>query len=142
MSTMIKSENNQYLEGYQLLTRLENGLDTVAKRHGVSFSQYLILKQIVENDCNEPSLLAKAFAISRPAMSRKLTVLFRNGKIKKLYNLKDEDQRITSLQVTAEGKAIVAALNDEYDAILLPYSTRSDALMAQFIVISNQILKK
>ncbi|SON66345.1 Putative transcriptional regulator, MarR family (fragment) [Latilactobacillus sakei] len=87
-------------------------------------------------------MLAKAFAISRPAMSRKLTVLFRNGKIKKLYNLKDEDQRITSLQVTAEGKAIVAALNDEYDAILLPYSKRSDALMAQFIVISNQILKK
>lgn len=59
---MIKSEKNQYLEGYQLLTRLENGLDTIAKRHGVSFSQYLILKQIVENDCNEPSLLAKAFA--------------------------------------------------------------------------------
>ena len=60
----------------------------------------------------------------------------------RICHLKDEDQRITSLQVTAEGKAIVAALNDEYDAILLPYSTRSDALMAQFIVISNQILKK
>ena len=41
---MIKSEKNQYLEGYQLLTRLENGLDTIAKRYGVSFSQYLILK--------------------------------------------------------------------------------------------------
>ncbi|AUX11084.1 hypothetical protein C0213_01040 [Latilactobacillus sakei] len=139
---MIESERNQYLEGYQLLTRLENGLNTIAKRHGVSFSQYLIMKQIIENNCNEPSLLAQAFAISRPAMSRKLTVLFRSGKIVKLYNLKDEDQRVTSLQVTADGKAIVTALNNEYDAILLPYSQKSDALMAQFITISNQILRK
>lgn len=138
---MIKSEQNQYLESYQLLMRLENGLDAVAKRQGVNFSQYLILKQIIENNCNEPSLLARIFGISRPAMSRKLTVLFRGGKIIKLYNLKDEDQRVTSLQATAEGKAIVTALNKAYDAILLPYSKQNDVLMAQFIAVSTQILK-
>ncbi|WP_436667287.1 hypothetical protein [Latilactobacillus sakei] len=138
---MIKSEQNQYLESYQLLMRLENGLDAVAKRQGVNFSQYLILKQIIENNCNEPSLLARIFGISRPAMSRKLTVLFRGGKIIKLYNLKDEDQRVTSLQATAEGKAIVTALNKAYDAILLPYSKQNEVLMAQFIAVSTQILK-
>lgn len=138
---MIKSEQNQYLESYQLLMRLENGLDAVAKRQGVNFSQYLILKQIIENNCNEPSLLARIFGISRPAMSRKLTFLFRGGKIIKLYNLKDEDQRVTSLQATAEGKAIVTALNKAYDAILLPYSKQNDVLMTQFIAVSTQILK-
>ncbi|MDG2979271.1 hypothetical protein KNP65_04885 [Latilactobacillus curvatus] len=139
---MSESEQNQYLEGYQLLVRLENGLNTIAKRHGVSFSQYLILKQIIENNCNEPSMLARAFVVSPPAMSRKLTALFREGKIVKLYNLKDEDQRITNLKVTEKGEAIVNTLNEEYAAILLPYSEKSEALMAQFIIIANQILKK
>ncbi|MSD83854.1 hypothetical protein GKC32_06135 [Lactobacillus curvatus] len=139
---MTKSKQNQYLESYQLLVRLENDLNIIAKRHGVSFSQYLILKQIIENDCNEPSLLARAFHVSPPAMSRKLTTLFREGKIVKLYNLKDEDQRITSLQATTKGMSIFTAINNEYNAILSPYKKQSETLTAQFIALANQILKK
>lgn len=138
---MEKIKYQRYLEGYQLVVQLENDFDAIAKRYGITFNQYLILKQIIENNCDEPSLLAYAFGVSRPAMSRKLTVLFRNGKITKLYNLNGEDQRITSLRATDEGRANVAALNREYEMMLAPYSKSSDALMAQFLEILKRILK-
>ncbi|MCP8858176.1 hypothetical protein [Latilactobacillus fuchuensis] len=68
---------------------------------------------MVVDHCDEPTLLANAFGISRPAVSRKLNVLFRENKIVKKHN-DPSDQRKVHLVLTAEGKSNLAAMDLAY----------------------------
>jgi DNA-binding MarR family transcriptional regulator len=58
-------------------------------------------------------LLANAFGILRPAVSRKLNVLFKKNKIVKKHN-DPSDQRKVHLVLTAEGKSDLAAMDLGY----------------------------
>lgn len=111
---MTKNKYQHYLEGYRMMTKLESKLNKMAEAHGVSFSQYLLLKQIIEEHCDEPTRLADVFGVSRPAMSRKLNNLYRNEMIIKKRNSTEADQRKVILEVTLAGEVAVKALDKRY----------------------------
>ena len=88
-------------------------MDCIASQYDVNYGQYLIMKYIIVDHCDEPTLLANAFGISRPAVSRKLNVLYKKNKIVKKHN-DPTNQRNVHLVLTAEGKADLAAMDLAY----------------------------
>ncbi|KRL61631.1 helix-turn-helix domain-containing protein [Latilactobacillus fuchuensis] len=132
-------KNNQYqryLDGYAMINKLEMNLDAIAREQAMSFGQYLILKQIIEEHCDEPTLLADTFGVSRPAMSRKLNSLFGTGKVIKKRNQTDADQRKVIIQATVAGQQALITLNAAYRQWLsteLPDGEDYQQLFDQFI---------
>lgn len=138
--------NNQfqrYLDGYAMINQLEMNLNRIAKEEAISFSQYLILKQIVEGHCDEPTLLADTFGVSRPAMSRKLNSLFGTGKIIKKRNQTNADQRKVIIQVTMAGRQTLMTLNQAYRQWLsteLPDNDDYRQLFDQFMAQTKPLM--
>ncbi|KRL59162.1 MarR family winged helix-turn-helix transcriptional regulator [Latilactobacillus fuchuensis] len=102
-----------FQEWYLKVTKLEQKMDFIASQYDVNYGQYLIMKYIIVDHCDEPTLLANAFGISRPAVSRKLNVLYKKNKIVKKHN-DPTDQRKVHLVLTAEGKSDLAAMDLGY----------------------------
>lgn len=132
----------QFQEWYLKVTKLEQKMDFITSQFGLNYGQYLIMKFIVVDHCDEPTLLAHAFGISRPAISRKLNVLYKKQKIVKKHD-DPTDQRKVHLVLTPEGEGDLAAINlayqqwfqqefnttDEIDLALLIHQT--DLLLAK-----------
>lgn len=103
----------QFQEWYLKVTKLEQRMDFITSQYGINYGQYLIMKYIVVDHCNEPTLLSNAFGISRPAISRKLNVLYKKNKIVKKHD-DQTDQRKVHLVLTAEGQKDLTAIDLAY----------------------------
>lgn len=121
----------RYLEWFNIMIQLEDKMNIVAKRYGMNFNQYLLLKKVAEEHCNEPTQLATAFGVSSPAMSRKLNNLVTSGKIIKRRNYDEDDQRKVTIELTVKGEYHLAQLNRAYQEL---FTTESDALFEKFDV--------
>ncbi|WP_025082667.1 MarR family winged helix-turn-helix transcriptional regulator [Latilactobacillus fuchuensis] len=117
-----------FQEWYLKVTKLEQKMDFIASQYDVNYGQYLIMKYIIVDHCDEPTLLANAFGISRPAVSRKLNVLFKKNKIVKKHN-DPSDQRKVHLVLTAEGKSDLAAMDLAISSGLVKISWQTRALI-------------
>lgn len=97
---------------YAKLQRISNNLNGISQKHELSFEQFLVLEQIIEEDRNSPSELAIFFKTSMPAVSRKLNILQAKKLIHKIRG-EQEDQRLMWVTVTPEGNDIYEAIKHE-----------------------------
>lgn len=94
-----------YLEGMYIIQQL----NAICHKHNLSYDQYLVLEQIIEEKQNTPKQIADVFRTSAPASSRKINTLQRKRFVRKLRDI-DSDQRTVELEVTDEGRR-------QYDAV-------------------------
>lgn len=97
---------------YSKLQNIANNLNTISQKHDISFEQFLVLEQIIEEDRNSPSELAAFFKTSMPAVSRKLNILQTKKLIHKIRG-EQEDQRLMWVTVTPEGTEIYERIRAE-----------------------------
>jgi len=121
----------RYLEWFNIMIQLEDKMNIVAKRYDLNFNQYLLLKKVAEEHCNEPTQLAAAFGVSSPAMSRKLNSLAKSGKITKQRNNDEDDQRKVMIELTVKGEYHLAQLNRAYQEL---FTAESDMMFEKFDV--------
>ena len=87
---------------YSKLQNISNNLNTISQRYELSFEQFLVLEQVIEENRNSPSELATFFKTSLPAVSRKLNILQAKKLIRKVRG-EQLDQRLMWINVTPEG---------------------------------------
>ncbi|SPC39361.1 MarR family winged helix-turn-helix transcriptional regulator [Latilactobacillus fuchuensis] len=104
-----------FQEWYLKSTKLEQKMDFIASQYDVNYGQYLTMKYISDDGCNEPTLLADVFGVSRPAISRKLNALYEKRKIVKKHN-DPSDQRKVRLVLTTSGKSDLVKMDAAYQA--------------------------
>lgn len=138
-----EGDYRNFQEWYLKVTKLEQKMDFIASQYDVNYGQYLIMKYMAVDHCDEPTLLANAFGISRPAVSRKLNVLYKKNKIVKKHN-DPNDQRKVHLVLTAQGEADLAAMDLAYqqwfgEAFMQDQAIDLDMLQTQTDHVLNQI---
>ncbi|MSD84526.1 MarR family transcriptional regulator [Lactobacillus curvatus] len=97
-----------YLEGMYIIQQLND----ICRKHDLTYDQYLVLEQIVEEKRNTPKQIADTFKTSAPASSRKINILQRKRFIEKIHNI-DGDQRTVELDLTASGRQHYEAAKKE-----------------------------
>ncbi|KRM24418.1 MarR family transcriptional regulator [Latilactobacillus graminis] len=98
MDDKIALMSQWYLEGVYLIQQL----NAVCQEHDLSYDQYLVLEQIIEEKRDTPKQIADVFKTSAPAASRKVNTLQSKGFVRKIRDI-DRDQRTVELEVTLDG---------------------------------------
>jgi len=89
-------------EWYSKLQQIATKLNAISRKYDVSFEQFLVIEQIIEEERKSPSELAVFFKTSLPAVSRKLNLLQSKRLVYKIRGEQD-DQRLMRVNATPEG---------------------------------------
>jgi DNA-binding MarR family transcriptional regulator len=105
----------QLTEMYQWLTNeLRDYFSMISRQYGMTYDQYLLLKEIEKRGKSQGSNLAEIFGISRAAVSRRCRELLKMGYIQR-YGGQEPDFRVTHFGTTEEGENVILKLNDAYE---------------------------
>lgn len=99
-------------EWYSKLQQIATKLNTISRKYDVSFEQFLVIEQIIEEERKSPSELAVFFKTSLPAVSRKLNLLQSKQLVYKVRGEQD-DQRLMQVNATPEGVEIYESIKAE-----------------------------
>lgn len=91
------------LDWYHINQKILGRLELITEQYRISFSAFMIIDQLYQNEDLSPKCLAEILEVSKPAISRKLNMLQARGYIRKLRG-ENCDQRIIKLTITALGE--------------------------------------
>lgn len=139
---MIQVENEQqsFEEWYIQVIRIYHAINQLTESYGLNYEQYLILKKVSQDNAIEVMKLAQILAVSNPAISRKVNVLYGKKLITK--ERKDEsDQRKVFIVLSETGQQVTRQLTAQLDELLRAYQQQHHTDLGQLFDETKQLEK-
>lgn len=139
---MIQVENEQqsFEEWYIQVIRIYHAINQLTESYGLNYEQYLILKKVSQDNAIEVMKLAQILAVSNPAISRKVNVLYGKKLITK--ERKDEsDQRKVFIALSETGQQVTRQLTAQLDELLRAYQQQHHTDLGQLFDETKQLEK-
>ncbi len=139
---MIQVENEQqsFEEWYIQVIRIYHAINQLTESYGLNYEQYLILKKVSQDSAIEVMKLAQILAVSNPAISRKVNVLYGKKLITK--ERKDEsDQRKVFIALSETGQQVTRRLTAQLDELLRAYQQQHHTDLGQLFDETKQLEK-
>lgn len=139
---MIQVENEQqsFEEWYIQVIRIYHAINQLTESYGLNYEQYLILKKVSQDNAIEVMKLAQILAVSNPAISRKVNVLYGKKLITK--ERKDEsDQRKVFIALSETGQQVTRRLTAQLDELLRAYQQQHHTDLGQLFDETKQLEK-
>lgn len=137
---MIQVENEQqsFEEWYIQVIRIYHAINQLTESYGLNYEQYLILKKVSQDNAIEVMKLAQILAVSNPAISRKVNVLYGKKLITK--ERKDEsDQRKVFIALSETGQQVTQQLTAQLDELLRAYQQQHHPDLGQLFDETKQL---
>lgn len=137
---MIQVENEQqsFEEWYIQVIRIYHAINQLTESYGLNYEQYLILKKVSQDSAIEVMKLAQILAVSNPAISRKVNVLYGKKLITK--ERKDEsDQRKVFIALSETGQQVTRRLTAQLDELLRAYQQQHHTDLGQLFDETKQL---
>ncbi|KRL59121.1 MarR family winged helix-turn-helix transcriptional regulator [Latilactobacillus fuchuensis] len=137
---MIQVENEQqsFEEWYIQVIRIYHAINQLTESYGLNYEQYLILKKVSQDSAIEVMKLAQILAVSNPAISRKVNVLYGKKLITK--ERKDEsDQRKVFIALSETGQQVTQQLTAQLDELLRAYQQQHHTDLGQLFDETKQL---
>jgi DNA-binding MarR family transcriptional regulator len=137
---MIQVENEQqsFEEWYIQVIRIYHAINQLTESYGLNYEQYLILKKVSQDNAIEVMKLAQILAVSNPAISRKVNVLYGKKLITK--ERKDEsDQRKVFIALSETGQQVTQQLTAQLDELLRAYQQQHHTDLGQLFDETKQL---
>ncbi|SPC35911.1 MarR family winged helix-turn-helix transcriptional regulator [Latilactobacillus fuchuensis] len=137
---MIQVENEQqsFEEWYIQVIRIYHAINQLTESYGLNYEQYLILKKVSQDNAIEVMKLAQILAVSNPAISRKVNVLYGKKLITK--ERKDEsDQRKVFIALSETGQQVTRRLTAQLDELLRAYQQQHHTDLGQLFDETKQL---
>lgn len=109
MSYTVEDEVRLLGNWYSKVQQVFNELNSISKDYGLSFDQFLLLEQLIDEKMDSPREMGAFFKSSMPAISRKLNSLQTKKYIRKIRG-EESDQRLMRIEMTSLGREKYAAL--------------------------------
>ncbi|WP_208422917.1 transcriptional regulator, SarA/Rot family [Latilactobacillus fragifolii] len=105
---------SSFEQWYTEVQKIISQVNIILSKYDLTIEQFLLIEQIIDNQIETPSELARALKVSTPAVSRKLNVLLAK---KFIYKEHDQtiDQRLVKIKITDKGKQCYLGVKNELE---------------------------